>query len=320
MQCLALFENVRQLTLAQLLAHSTGLNRISKSSDKHRKQQLTVWEAKSAPNLERRKKALVIVLRYKADEHSRREARVAMIMRRLVYPAFPRELLLMIIEAATGSRCLYWWPSEDHTLDMLADSFFLWPCGVENETRIILRQTVADVLLKAFLTKMLLRIATQDTLMVPLSLNGNSVHVRRLVFELPPMFLDGRGSLFVGAADIRGIELLQKYFPRLETCICLLRLGAFWTNLQVLSPRKAAAVKKRLAEIVAAFLKSGPGRRKFIRCGDTSLLVEHDRHEALGDANVRQDAEETGDGEDLFALSAERIVEQAHTLHRQSVW
>lgn len=242
---------------------------------------------------------------------------MAMIMRRLVEPSFPRELLLIIIEAATGSQSLHSWPSEDHTIDMLADSFFLWPCGVENETRIILRQTVADVLLKAFLTTLLLRIATHDTLMVPLSLNGNSVHIRRLVVELPPMFLDGRGSLFVGAADIRGIELLRKYFPRLETCICLLRLGAFWSNLQILSRAKAAAVKKRLAEIVAAFLKYGPGRRKFIDCGDTSPLVEHSHREGSGDVDVRLDAKETDDGDSFFALSAERIVEQAHTIYRR---
>lgn len=241
-----------------------------------------------------------------------------MVMRRLVDPAFPRELLLMIIEFATGSRDLHWWPSEDHTLDMLADSFFVWPCEVENDTQVILRQAVADVLLKAFLTKILLRVTTKDTLMIPLSLNGNSIHVRRLVVELPPIFLTTSGR-FNEAENIRGLELLRTSFPRLETCICMLRLGAFWSILKILPPAKVATAKKKLAEVVAVFLKSGPGRRKFVRCGDASPLVEHGYHEAPGDAKLRLDAGETGDGEDLLALSAERIVEQGIAIQRGRV-
>lgn len=241
-----------------------------------------------------------------------------MVMRRLVDPAFPRELLLIIIEAATGSRSLHWWPSEDHTLDMLAESFFVWPCEVESDTQVILRQAVADVLLKAFLTKILLRVTTKDTLMIPLSLNGNSIHVRRLVVELPPIFLT-TGGRFNEAESFRGLELLRTSFPKLETCIRLLRLGTFWIILDILPPAKVIAAKKILAEIVAVFLKFGPGRRKFVRCGDASPLVEHGYHEASGDAKLRLDAGETGDGEDLLALSAERIVEQGIAIQRGRV-
>ena len=297
--------------MAQLLLHPTGSNRV-------RTKQLDAWEAKVALVLERRRKALAIVLEFKADVHAHREARVAMVMRQLADPAFPRELLLNIIETATGSRSLYWRPSEDHTLDMIADSFFLWPFGVESDTQIVLRQTVADVLRKAFLTRLFLRVTTEGALMIPLSLNGNSAHIRRLVVGLSHISLTYGGHTYSSASKIHGMELLGLSFPRLEVCVCLLQLGNLWSLLSGLPRADVGAIKENLAVIVAAFLRSGPGRRKLVHCGDASPLVEYGHHEAPGDNNARLDAGGLGDGDDLLVLSAERIVEQAYTLHRRS--
>ena len=264
--------------------------------------------------------ALAFVLRLKADYHARREALVADIMRRLTNPAFPPELLLTVIEAATGSQAFYWKPPEDHTLDMLAESFFQWPRGVDSDSRIVLRQTVANVLLKAFLVKLSLRLATQSTLMIPLSLNGNSIRVRRLVVEPYHIGVSTVGDLEGLEWGIRSVEVLKASFPRLETCICLLRPGSFW-GARKTSPRmKDAEVKKGLAQFVAAFLRSGPGRRKLIRCGAVAPLVESSHHEASGDASLELDVVENVNGEDSFASSAERIVERAHTFYRRPVW
>ena len=45
----------------------------------HKEEQLTVWKAKVVPKLEPSKRAVAIVLRFEADEHASRGARVAMI-------------------------------------------------------------------------------------------------------------------------------------------------------------------------------------------------------------------------------------------------
>jgi hypothetical protein len=284
----------------------------------YRKAQLAAWEAEVMPKLERRKSALRLVLKFKADVHARREARVADTMQRLADPAFPRELLLMVIESATGSQSLQWWPSEDHTLDLLADSFFLWPRGVESDTRSILRQTVADVMLKAFLTTLLLRVTAQDTLMIPLSLNGNSIHVRRLVVHLTPMFIFARGDIYGCSADDRDMELLKLSFPRLEVCVCFLPIANFWPFLEKKPQANAGAARQRLAQVIASFLEFGPGRRKLVRCNVTGSLVEFGYHEASGSAYRKLHAKEVGDEENLFALHAERIVEHFDTFYRRS--
>jgi hypothetical protein len=167
-------------------------------------------------------------------------------MRRLTDPAYPRELRLVVIEAATEIKSLQWWPSKHHTLDLLANSFFLKPPGVGSDTRAILRQTVASVLLKAFFTALLLRGTTQDTLMTPLSLNGSSVHVRRLVVHLPPTFLTAHEDLHGCNESVRRMELLKLSFPRLEICICVIPIASFWSVLRKLSQTKADAAKKRI--------------------------------------------------------------------------
>ena len=45
----------------------------------HKKEQLTLWKAKVAPKVELGKRAVAVVLRFEADEHACREARVAVI-------------------------------------------------------------------------------------------------------------------------------------------------------------------------------------------------------------------------------------------------
>lgn len=160
---LASLSKYRQLISSQLFLHPY----LNSDVEEYRKAQLAAWEAKVAPTLERRKEVVSLVLRYKADIHTRREARVADTMRRLVDPAVPRELLLTVIEAAIGSRSLHWKPSGEHSLEMQAFRFFRWPRGVEGNTKIVLRQTVASGLLRAFLMTLSMRFTPQGNLIIP---------------------------------------------------------------------------------------------------------------------------------------------------------
>jgi hypothetical protein len=126
---------------------------------------------------------------------------------------------------------------------------------------------------KAFITALLLRVTAQDTLMIPLSLNGNSAHVRRLVVHLPPMFLTARGDHHGCSEGVRRMELLELSFPWLEICICLISIASFWSVLRELSHTKTDTVKEGLAQVIAAFLEFGPGRRRLVRCNATGPLV-----------------------------------------------
>jgi hypothetical protein len=152
--------------------------------------------------------------------------------------------------------------------------------------------------------------------MTPLSLNGSSVHVRRLVVHLPPTFLTAHEDLHGCNESVRRMELLKLSFPRLEICICVIPIASFWSVLRKLSQTKADAAKKELAQVIAAFLEFGSGRRKLVRCNATGPLMEFGHHEASSGANLKLDTGEMGDEECVFALSAGRIVEHSDTFHR----
>ena len=282
--------------------------------EEYRKAQLAAWEAKVAPTLERRKDAVSLVLIYKADIHTRREARVADTMRRLVDPAFPRELLLTVIEAAIGSRSLHWKPSDEHSLEMQAFRFFRWPRGVEGNTKIVLRQTLGSVLLRAFLMTLSMRFTPQGNLIIPQGLQRNSMsrwHLRRLVLKPRTLTLASGGELHGLNENIGGVNFSGNLFPRLETCVCLLHISTPWSWGSYILRREEIVMKERLVEFIATVQRHGPGRRKLIRLhldGAVGPLVTLDHCEA----NSGKASGETGDGKDAFALSAERTLQQAY--------
>lgn len=235
-------------------------------------------------------------------------------MRRLVDPSFPRELLLAVTEAAIGSRSLHWKPSDEHSLEMQAFRFFRWPRGVEGNTKIFLRQTVASVLLRAFLMTLSMRFTPQGNLIIPQALQRNSMsrwHLRRLVLKPRTLTLASGGELHGLNENIDGVKFSGNLFPRLETCVCLLRMSTPWSWGSYILRREEIVLKERLVEFIAAFQRHGPGRRKLIRLhldGAVGPLVMLDHCEA----NSGKASGETGDGKDGFSLSAERTLQQAY--------
>ena len=74
-------------------------------------------------------------------------------------------------------------------------------------------------------------------------------------------------------------------------------------------------MKERLVEFIIAFQRYGPGKRKLVRLqldGAVGPLVTLDQHEASGVANSGASGDFIGDGKDAFALSAQRIFQQAY--------
>ena len=78
--------------------------------------------------------------------------------------------------------------------------------------------------------------------------------------------------------------------------------------------------KEGLVQVIAAFQRHGPGKRRLIRLhlgGAVGPLVTLDHHEA----NSGKASEETGDGKDEFALSAERILQEAYAFPKViAIW
>ena len=218
------------------------------------------WAAKVAPKLARRKRALSIVLRFDADVQARKEAELAVIMQRIVDPAFPLELRLIIIEAAIAPQSLHWKPPDDGTLDTLADSFFRWPRGVETNVRILLQQTLVDVLLKAFLTTLSFNSMSPVTFTIPLPLEQNAMHIRRLVVKPPHLSSKTDGNIQGLTQTIEGVACLKSIFPRLEVCVYLLSIETYWIRRRYISQAEDDTMKEGLTRFVAAFLQNGPGK------------------------------------------------------------
>lgn len=177
-------------------------------------------------------------------------------MRRLVDPAFPRESLLIVIEAAVGYRSLHWKPSDEHSLEMQAFRFFRWPRGVGFSTQIVPRQTVASALPRAFLMTLSMRFTPQGNLIIPQGFQRHSMsrwHLRRPVSK--PRTL----NLGVGAEQRRleevidGVKCSDNLFRGLETCICLVHISMPGGWHGHILRAEEIVVKKRLVEFVAAF-------------------------------------------------------------------
>jgi hypothetical protein len=279
--------------------------------------QLEAWAAKVTPKLERRKRALSIVLRFKADAQARKEAEVEAVMRRLADPAFPLELRLIVIEATIAPQFLHWKPPDDGTLDTIADPFFRWPRDVEIEARMLLRQTLVDVLLKAFLITLSFNSMSPVSFTIPQALEENATHIRRLVVKPPHLSSRTTGNITKLMATIESVACLRMIFPRLEVCIYLLSIETYWVRLRYIKQVERDTIKEEITQFVAAFLQNVPGKRKLVRlriCKNDSPLVELEPRETPGDANSELHSEDVGPGRQMFVLSAAPIVENMYNV------
>ena len=319
--CVSFLLQVSQLISIQRLLRPVSAGYSPEDAANYTTEQLTVWEKPLGPKIHRRTQALTLVLKYKAETHARREVRVAGAMRRLTDPAFPAELRLIIIEATVEPRTMYWKKPMLRGLDWLTENFFVWPHGVEDFTRSMLRQTVADVLSKAFLVKMpmeylLKRRAFLNTLhapAVPPALHGIANNIRRLVLDhRVSLSVDGPWCLNLDEG-IDGMKLMETIFPNLDVCIFLLKIETWHRTLR---DRDVAAICK----FIAAFLDHGLGRRKLIRLSQRTVsqgpLVELSSHNPRVLKCGNSQVGDSGTGEQSSIDYAERIFRQAHPYWR----
>lgn len=216
------------------------------------------------------------------------EAYIANAMNRLASPDFPTELLLQVVEIAVVSRVNHWNVADSHTLDALATSLFAWPKGVTSTTRRLLKQTAETAILKRCIIRIPADLDERrpPAYEIPPALLGRGNHVKHLVLDLEVHV----GGLFerdlIVSAD--HMDLLADAFPRLAVCTYLLHIeydsnvvpaGGFidvsilsHANFRLETPATPLAsayfvrctVEENLVNFIAAFARSGPGRRKLI--------------------------------------------------------
>ena len=219
-----------------------------------------------------------------------READIANIMNRLASTDFPAELLLQVIETAVVSQVNHWNVTDSDTLSALAKSLFAWPKGVTATTRRLLIQSAETALLKRCIIKIPADVDERrpPKYEIPPALLGRGNHVKHLVLDLDVhvgSFFDRELIVSTGHMD-----LLAEAFPRLKVCTFLLHIGwdscvvppggfidisiLYHPNYKLVkldtslgSPPRTVrcTIGDNLVDFIAAFARSGPGRRKLIR-------------------------------------------------------
>ena len=282
---------------------------------------------------------------------SSNEAEIANVMNRLASPDFPAELLLQVVETAVVSQAGGWNVEYFLELSALAMSLFVWPKGVTAATRRLLRQTAETALLKLCIIRMPADLDERrpPRYEIPPALLGNESHVRLLVLDL---------DLYVGCQFDRelivstgNMGFLAEAFPRLVVCTYLVHFqydprivppGGFIdvsiryhsnyrletsTSPPESSPRLVkCTVEDNLVDFIAAFVKSGPGRSKFIRFSrqrpeflpssrgepprEYRPLVRVSSPVASPTAGTTGDA--LADEEEQSLINAERVLDEAY--------
>lgn len=290
------------------------------------------------------------VLRENDSLPTRGEADIAKILNQLASPDFPPELLLQVVETTVVSQVNHWNVTDSHTLSALAKSLFAWPKGVIATTCRLLIQMAETALLKRCIIKIPADVDERrpPKYEIPPVLLGRGTHVKHLVLDLDVHV----GSLFDRELIVSTghMDLLAEAFPRLAVCTFLLHIGwdscvvppGGFIDVSILyhpnyrleksstsldSPPRTVKcmIEDNLVDFIAAFARSGPGRRKLIRF---SRLRPEFRWSSRGvpprefrplvrvsNPDVPSTASSTGDAladaEKQSILNAKRILDEA---------
>lgn len=317
-----------RLTLTQPFVFPEKHGFIGANAATYRRDRLTAWEAELAPTFNRRKEALALVLKFNTGVYATRETQVAETMTRLKDPKFPRELLLIVIEATIESSTLYW-KAEMSQTKPLADGVFVWPLNMDQNTRASFQHIVARIASEAFLVKIASTCLAQHATNVPPSLLGNTTYVRRLVVDLPVLPKDGSYHRELNRS-IDGMASLRASFSNLSTCIFLLhvdmkclesdRKGDMLEFRNIRGYNNSITLKKTFIWLVAAFLEYGPACRKLMRFSHSSErmgqgvgpLTELNAHSASSNVEAELQLDEAGNEKDPLTISAECVFEKAY--------
>lgn len=256
-------------------------------SNAQRDQQIVAWENKIAHRQNRRAKALILVLKHKADEFRHREDRIANVFNRLTDSSFPRELLLNVIEATVQRQWVsHWIATQPGSLENMTRTLFLWPNNIPQSTRDFFQQQAVQALLKISIIAIPVGFTVQATFLTPPLLAGHEQHLRNLVLDLKTSPGDGKYNREMNKS-IKSMPSLLSLFPRLKSCVFLLHFrntrnhpqmgfhprffNDFVLDYKNLQPTSSSSkwefvdFKDTILDFIANFTRSGPGQRKFIR-------------------------------------------------------
>lgn len=220
------------------------------------------------------------------------EANVVDIMNRLASTDFPPELLLQVVETAAVSQVGHWKVTDPHDLGALAESLFACPEGVADTTRRLLQQTAETALLKRCIVRIKYDVDESEPprYKYPPALLGRESHVSHLVIDLS-LHTDTPYSEELLLCMFH-MDNLAEAFPRVAVCTFLIHIeyDALFAFPGLGTPVDAAILDEpdytfqkhimpsrvfpKLAKckrednfvgFIAAFAKSGLGRRKLIR-------------------------------------------------------
>lgn len=257
---------------------------------------------------------------------------------RLTDPSFPKEVLIMVIEASVRRGAPYLSPELlESPLGRVVDQIFTrWPENLSNETIHMLYQMAARALLKYSIFRIETGFTIEHTLGLPLVLEGVERFVRHLALDLRTMPVNGAHN-FQPTRSSQAMESMKCLLPNLETCVIqyhfihgsgrpFLRgengeLGSIETILSMTNVIKVNCVTRletTIVESLAAFREYGPGKRKFVRfshygrkknCLSAGPLVRVDCDVSSSESSREGDSP---DAEDSSLTSAKRLFERAY--------
>lgn len=231
----------------------------------------------------------------KRREEEREEASVAKAMERIARDDFPTELLWKIIGFSLRSgigRCDISVHDEPATLRA---GGLAWPKTLSLKALGTIRRAVAYMLPESVILEISAEFEPQASsgggrprLVIPLALQGSENRVRNLVLNVDlnlKLILPNYGSRFPQWPSLdtatAGIKTMAKSFPNLETCVLAVYIGHFERYVGNVDPRLRAfppafprlrsnvsasgSLEDRLVDLIDAFGKYGPGKRRLLR-------------------------------------------------------
>lgn len=306
---------------------------------------MAIWKTQLAVKLDGRTQVSELYVKSRKLKEARRQATAASIMTRPAAPSFLPELRLQIIESLVWSQVPCWPAAETDCIQTLAAECFIWPKTVTDDVRSLLSRIAEQVLFDACIFKLKLEFAQPHVFAIPPSLDGRFCNIRRLVLELVIVPRHGAYHREINRG-IEGMSELGVLFPRLKVCVVMLHvrsmhvrsIGAFVNALSKFRNIRRAKdslqwehepLEESIVDLIASFLRCGPGRRKLVRLSregfwrrakeaepliearDSRTIAEEHRSSKGLDMGVESPAIEQSVGGDLYIAEARHIFDRA---------
>lgn len=250
---------------------------------------LATWQANLALRDGQCRVALKLVLEFKANAHADKKRLVKDSWARLTNPCFPREVLILVIEATVRSQAPYLSLCVRPLRRFVDLIFARWPESMSRQTRGLLRQIAA----RALLTHSIIGIigivgdfTKEYALEFPPVLRSREQFLRYLALEVGGWPSEG-AYLWNLARSPQAIKKMRLQLPNLETCVILYTFihddGAYFHYRPLITGGKPGSVERILTmrifksrdcadtleswilQSIAAFREDGPGKRRFVQ-------------------------------------------------------